>query len=66
MDLPNHKSFNDAMPRVMDDIRKAIVRGVIELQTDVFPGTCPDVPHAAFVGIISPIGATSKKDSDEL
>ena len=66
MDLPNHKSFNDAMPRVMDDIRKAIDRGVIELQTDVFPGTCPDVPHAAFVGIISPLGATSKKDSDEL
>ena len=55
VDLPNHKSFNEAMSRVVENIRKALFWGIIKMQTNIFPGTLPDVPFSGLVGIISPL-----------
>ena len=64
--MANHKSFNKAQPKASEELEKALQRGVLELQTDIFPGCDPDVPRPEFATIISPLGVTSKKDSDEL
>ena len=66
VDLPNHSSLELAAEQASKDLHTTIERGVIELQTDIFPEWPAHVPHPEFVTLVNPLGCTGKKGTSEV